>query len=1010
MKSWLLKRAKGKTRMKNYFTRDYNTLADASDFCTFLKKKYDEADDIFDKRFEELESKKDHKTKKIEFLIDEIYTRIYEKEEYDKADGKDVFPNKSKMISLVLGNMHLRLAQCQNEVLIKSRENYQKALTYFEEHIDYLNTDEIDLLLMLNKGKYFRNTAEVGKKSDYKRALSIFCDVANSVEKVDICNEKKFHLLLDAKINMGRVSRYSYDFDYAREIFLSLILTLESYIDTDIKNQLYDCEELNLLLKKATPDNDVEKYIQGIRKEDVSTYIGEYLLQSLIHIGIICRKKKDYEEAKKIFELIKRIDKNGEGNIDAQNNLGVCYRKLGYLEGRMTPAGRAYYAKAEKIFLKLKEKGNKFAFINFYKCKLNYDESKCKIIISELIEKKEELDNSFHLQFLLGKFYMRTKKYEEAMKCFESVYRKKNHISRGSLGFKAYYNLAQCNICMGKFRQARNILKEISELLRKNHDYTDLLTEIDYAWCLMQEGNYSKAQSGYQKLLDSYKSEMEKKHLLMINNNLADCYIHLGRWEKARNCIENVLKIENDNCTATYFYGIILLNDLLTNKSTNNEDAYRVFDKLIGQKGMEIGVSSGWLISAMLLYKQNGDDKLKESIIKRIRYSSDSISMKSYFYLADFVLQLLKEKKEDKFDYNAMYRDFCHIKLIERNENQAFEILKDSMEFHFFDVEKRAFILANIVQMYKYILNIKSTRLLTHDKYKFKLPYHYTKLNTLNCLLAGKNDEKSKLRLWNSAYMNDAYEGKFFDQLLYQAASLRSGTKKESDISKGSMENSVNLKLQMNSNVYITSFSTEENSFQMWSIYGDNEKGAAIKFDDDFFDIGDKYKDVVMDGTGNEYALYEVKYLDMDHLQNESELMNNLNGIWSHMCLIEKKLEDWEPEENTDEYISFKNAASEVKTFIADRINEVRFLFKTKSYEYEKELRLIRCSHHPKVDNENFEIPRLYIDVERNIENLDIKIGSKLENQQIKDLYVWLKNTGKVKHIEVSDINRLLER
>lgn len=997
---------KGKIQMKNYFTRDYSIHPDDLDFCTFLKKKYDEADDIFEKRFEELENKKDHKTKKIEGLIDEIYERIYEKKECGIEDEKDVFPNKSKMISLVLGNMYLRLAQCQNEVLVKSRENYQKALTYFEEHIDYLNTDEIDLLLMLNKGKYFRNTAEVGKKSDYERALSIFCDVAKSVEKVDICNEKKFHLLLDAKINMGRVSRYSYDFDYAWENFLSLILTLEPYIDTDIKEQLYDCEELRLLLNKVSPDNDVKKYIQSVRKEEVSLYIDEYLLQSLIHIGIICRKKKEYKKAKKIFELITDIDKNGEGNIDAQNNLGVCCRKLGYLEGRMTSIGRDYYAEAEKIFSKLKDKGNKFAFINFYKCKLCYDENKCKNEISELIKKKEELDNSYHLQLLLGKLYMKTKEYGEAKKWFESVYRKKSHISRGSLGFKAYYNLAQCNIRMGNFRQARNILKEIGELLKKNHDYTDLLTEIDYAWCLMQEGNYSKAKRQYQKLLDCHKSEIGKKHLLMINNNLTDCYIHLGEWEKAKIYIKKVLEIENDNCTAAYFSGIILLNDLLTDKSTNYEAAYNQFDKLIGQKGKEIGVSSGWLISAMLLYKQNRDDELKENIIKRIRYSSDSISMKSYFYLADFVLQLLEERKEV---YNALYRDFCHIKLIERNENQAFEILKSSMEFHFFDVEKRAFILANIVLMYEYILDIKSTRLLTRDKYKLKLPYHYTKLNTLNCLLTGKNDEKPKLRLWNSTYMNDAYEGKFFDQLLYRATTLKNGIEEESDISKAGMENAVNIKLQMNSNVYITSFSTEENSFQMWSIYGDNEKGAAIKFDDDFFDIGDKYQDVVMDSIGNEYALYEVKYLDMDHLQNESELMKKLNGIWEHMSLIEKKLEDWEPEEDTDEYISFKNAASEVKTFIADRVNEVRFLFKTKSYEYEKELRLIKCSHHPKVDNKNFDIPRLYIDVERNIENLDIKIGSKLENQQIKDLYVWLKNTGKVKHIEVSDINRLLE-
>lgn len=50
--------------MKNFFTRDYSIYSDDLDFCTFLKKKYDEADDIFEKRFEELENKKDHKTKK----------------------------------------------------------------------------------------------------------------------------------------------------------------------------------------------------------------------------------------------------------------------------------------------------------------------------------------------------------------------------------------------------------------------------------------------------------------------------------------------------------------------------------------------------------------------------------------------------------------------------------------------------------------------------------------------------------------------------------------------------------------------------------------------------------------------------------------------------------------------------------------------------------------------------------------------------------------------------------
>lgn len=82
--------------------------------------------------------------------------------------------------------------------------------------IDNSRIEEIDLLLMLNKGKYYRNTAEVGRKSDYVRALGIFSDVAENVKNLNIDAEKKLHLLLDAKINVGRVSRYSYEIEEGR--------------------------------------------------------------------------------------------------------------------------------------------------------------------------------------------------------------------------------------------------------------------------------------------------------------------------------------------------------------------------------------------------------------------------------------------------------------------------------------------------------------------------------------------------------------------------------------------------------------------------------------------------------------------------------------------------------------------------------------------------------------------------------------------------------------------------
>ena len=100
---------------------------------------------------------------------------------------------------------------------------------------------------------------------------------------------------------------------------------------------------------------------------------------------------------------------------------------------------------------------------------------------------------------------------------------------------------------------------------------------------------------------------------------------------------------------------------------------------------------------------------------------------------------------------------------------------------------------------------------------------------------------------------------------------------------------------------------------------------------------------------------------------------------------------------------SFKNAIFEVRSFVADRLNEIRFLFKTQSYEYEKELRLIRCSRSPKIDEDNFKIPRLYIGVERDIDNLEVTLGRKLEKQKVKDFNVWLRCTGKVKRINGGD-------
>ena len=52
-------------------------------------------------------------------------------------------------------------------------------------------------------------------------------------------------------------------------------------------------------------------------------------------------------------------------------------------------------------------------------------------------------------------------------------------------------------------------------------------------------------------------------------------------------------------------------------------------------------------------------------------------------------------------------------------------------------------------------------------------------------------------------------------------------------------------------------------------------------------------------------------------------------------------------------------------------------------------------------------VPWLYINVEKKLDNLTVILGSKVELQQVRELSVWAKSTGRVKHVLWSGLNRL---
>ncbi|OUQ62164.1 hypothetical protein B5E53_18140 [Eubacterium sp. An11] len=1033
--------------MKEYFKKDYwekiqidgqdiKQLRTITNYELFLKVAYDKADEIFDRRFSERENQNDKNTDGTTDKISEknkgkgkISKKVIQLKNLiqvieDKIEENNHQGEHQKLAALTLGNAYFRLAWCQEEIFKGSNKMYKKSASYFNCQINSENNtnDDIDLLLKLNKGKYFRNTARIGKRSLYEKTVVIFEDVANTVFNLSITPEKKIHIYLDALINIGRAKRYYYQFDESTKIFCAIIYVLKKHIDVDIQKTLDDSTILNNIIANNNGNSEAT-LLETIISEDSSIdsniiFYKEYVIQALIHIGIILRKDKKYDKAEQIFHLVTEIDKD---NIDAKNNLGVCYRKT-----------KGKHGKAEEIFGELNKKGNKFAYVNLCKCYLMRKDDKYYNCFSELKEQCKK-GKSMQLYLILGAYYQKEENYEKAIEMYQKVYNANPYIARGCIGFKALYNISQCFIKQNNFAQARKILNYIRDVLQKQKNEPDTMVEIDYGWCLMQEGNNTEALQVYKKAKIDNEKNPEKtgqRNWMRILNNLAECYIRTNDVAKAIRTLDQVATIEKRNRWALYLRNVINLNEIIDNKNMDValfEKVYKDFSVLAQLSPAQSLEQSGWVISACLLYDkydalnmENDKNKIKEEIIRKLKYQTEKITLKSFYYLAKFLKKVLEKNNWENKEKDVLFRCFCHMNLMEERESQnitqlehkkgTFTELMEGPNLHFIERKDRAQILADIVIMYKNILDIKNKCCHTNKK---EYPVHYTKLSTLKSLLKepGENQDTPKLRLWNTAYMNDSYEGKVFGDLLNKFVVQDT---KHQMLEKS--ENNVLDTLQYffestsqnvaDSMVYIISFSEEINNFQMWNIYADLEKGCAIRFNNDFFDIKEEYSDPIEDLGNNAYALYRVQYYDLKKdssvSDKENKFKKSMLNIWNCINQIKTTLKEIEGKIDQENGIGkklFKNAETEIRAFVADRLNEIRFLFKDWTYEYEKELRLIRSSRFPKIDEENFEIPKLYIDVEREISDLEVTLGKKIEEETVKDLNVWLSRTGKVKTV-----------
>lgn len=319
-----------------------------------------------------------------------------------------------------------------------------------------------------------------------------------------------------------------------------------------------------------------------------------------------------------------------------------------------------------------------------------------------------------------------------------------------------------------------------------------------------------------------------------------------------------------------------------------------------------------------------------------------------------------------------------------------------------------------------------------------------------------KGDTKKtgpRFRINNCGYMNDVFEGKTF----LKGIALISGEIKAMQDSMQSdlveryfpqINRSHQDLLPSGSNVYIGSLSVKADSFPMWYGYSEKESGCNIEFGREFFDIYDApylpraLRDYMLSKyTDQDYPLYIVQYIGSqfetfyekfekeDEKEDEKEKENDFETVYPHghlqSCgteairyndlfrILRQIYFRWKA---LDEYLKddqFKNAVGEskdvIRAFAADRINEIRFLFKDADYEYEGEVRVIYTDSAERPvakNNTESEVPSVYVDIDRELEGLTIRLGSRIEDATVDRYVTWLKHTKRVEKVVLAKQNR----
>lgn len=277
---------------------------------------------------------------------------------------------------------------------------------------------------------------------------------------------------------------------------------------------------------------------------------------------------------------------------------------------------------------------------------------------------------------------------------------------------------------------------------------------------------------------------------------------------------------------------------------------------------------------------------------------------------------------------------------INSSERAEYEPLINSLE-NFKSYPDAIFIIMNIyrcVEDIKYQLAVKDV-----SKYKFG---HYTRGSVLQIFLKQEDSKASyeisgRTRLYNVRYMNDPEEGKIIDKILGLRDNNNPGDKVES------------------SPWFLMSLTTALDELTMWSQYGENAEGVCIELKPDSFSKVNSIIDIkpfryqlpssekTKTMLNAKECLYRICYLDYEALKKGeiviSELHNELlkdddviNRVTNSLVQMKEIL--------AFSYQLNHQIEEELLYDVNKLLEEIRYLFKSSGYYYEKEIRLLKYS------------------------------------------------------------------